>query len=204
MSQNVWDKLAGKYENLWVQKYSLAPTRAKVKAILRKRNRFSLLDLGCGTGQAILEIGEEFPEAELYGADKSEEMLKIARTKGKAEFIAFDIDARRLSEIFPEKKFDAILCCHAFPYFDDKFGALKQICAALADDGEAIFIHASVNSIYDGIVMSVVEKTAEPAEYLSRSEFRFIASQFFTITEEFLIKEKFFMPSICGFILTKK
>ena len=202
---NVWDKLAGKYERLWVQKYSLGPTRDKVAAILAARGFRSLLDLGCGTGQTLEKISETFPEAELFGADKSEGMISAARAKNiRAEFIEFDIDERKLAAIFPNKSFDAIICCHAFPYFGNQFEALRQVRDALADDGAAIFVHASVNSLYDELIMEIVETTAEPAEYLSRSEFRFATSLFFEVTQEFQIKERFYMPTISGFVLEKR
>jgi ubiquinone/menaquinone biosynthesis C-methylase UbiE len=205
--QNVWDNLASKYDNLWVQKYSLAPTRAKIRALLRKSTEapFSLLDLGCGTAQLLEELADEFPQSKLCGADKSEEMLKLAESKNiRAEFVRLNTDDTRLDGVFPEKSFDCVVCCHSFPYYADKFSVLEQIRAILKDEGEAIFIQACVNNLYDSIVMELVEKTAESAEYLSRGEFRLVTSPYFTIKEEFQIKMRFFMPSICGFVLGKR
>ena len=49
MKYEVWEKLAHKYNNLWVQKYSLGPTRREVKKIvlplLEKNNELKILDI---------------------------------------------------------------------------------------------------------------------------------------------------------------
>lgn len=52
--------------------------------------------------------------------------------------------------------------------------------------------------------MSVVEKTAEKADYLSKSNFKKLFESKFEIIEEFEIKEKFFMPTLAGFVMRKK
>ena len=60
MRYEVWEKLAHKYDRLWVQKYSLGPTRREVRAILlpllAKEPSLKILEIGCGTGQLIREI----------------------------------------------------------------------------------------------------------------------------------------------------
>lgn len=45
----------------------------------------SVLDLAVGTGESLVEMKKQFPDAALHGIDLSEEMLRIARTK-----LAFD------------------------------------------------------------------------------------------------------------------
>jgi hypothetical protein len=68
----------------------------------------------------------------------------------------------------------------------------------------AIFIHGSINSIYDKIVMSIVEMTAENASYISKKQFIDLAKEYFVVEGSFLIKERWFMPSIYGFVLRRK
>jgi len=52
--------------------------------------------------------------------------------------------------------------------------------------------------------MAVVEKTAEKADYLSIVDFKKLFEKDFEILEDFKIKEKFFMPTIAGFVMRKK
>jgi S-adenosylmethionine-diacylgycerolhomoserine-N-methlytransferase len=40
----------------------------------------SVLEMGCGTGRNLIAVARAYPQAELYGFDISEEMLKTART----------------------------------------------------------------------------------------------------------------------------
>jgi S-adenosylmethionine-diacylgycerolhomoserine-N-methlytransferase len=39
----------------------------------------SVLEMGCGTGRNLIAVARAYPQAELYGFDISEEMLKTAR-----------------------------------------------------------------------------------------------------------------------------
>ena len=60
--KSIWDFWANYYNKLWVQKYSLKPSRDKVISIIKKTgiDRGSLLDMGCGTGQLLEQINKEF------------------------------------------------------------------------------------------------------------------------------------------------
>src|SRR4051812_29340351 len=40
----------------------------------------TVLEMGCGTGRNLIAVARAYPEAELYGFDISEEMLKTAKT----------------------------------------------------------------------------------------------------------------------------
>jgi len=40
----------------------------------------SVLEMGCGTGRNLIAVARAYPQAELYGFDISEEMLKTAKT----------------------------------------------------------------------------------------------------------------------------
>jgi ubiquinone/menaquinone biosynthesis C-methylase UbiE len=77
---NIWNFWANKYDRLWVQKYSLKPTRNYILSSLsdiKKDEKVKLLDLGCGPGELISELTEKFNNMEITGIDFSEKMLKI-------------------------------------------------------------------------------------------------------------------------------
>ena len=204
----VWDKLAYKYDRLWVQKYSLTPTRKKVIHVLDpfiNENKTHMLDLGCGTGQLLNELSSVYNNLTCYGFDKSEEMIKIAKSKSnRIQYHIIDISTEDYEDILPPKRLDLIICCHSFPYYTNKSQVLEKLHRSLKDDGLVIFVQASINSLYDKFVMTLIEKTAERAEYLSRKEFRRLTSSHFNIIEEFTIKEHILMPSICGFVMRKR
>ena len=201
---SIWDKLSEKYDKLWVQKYSLTPTRNKVCTILGSLisdNNFRLLDLGCGTGQLIETLSGKYKDAIFYGTDKSQEMINIAKSKNITANFSVST-AENLN--FDNNTFDFVTCCHSFPYYENKNLVVQNIKNILKGNGYAIFIQASVNNFYDKIIMWGVEKTAETAQYLSKEDFKKYFMNDFDILEEFDIREKFFMPTISGFILRVK
>ena len=200
----IWDKLARKYDNLWVQNYSLAPTRkAVLKNIEMIEGIHKLIDIGCGTGQLLQEIHIKNNNIKLYGLDKSEQMITCAKDKDTgAMLFCADISEDDIMDTLGGGV-DLVVCCHSFPYYKNKPEVIDKIYKLLNAGGQAIFAQASINNLYDKFVMFVIEKTAEKADYLSRIDFIALVEKRFTITSEFQIHEKWFMPSICGFVLNK-
>ncbi|MHB1454787.1 MAG: class I SAM-dependent DNA methyltransferase [Saccharofermentanales bacterium] len=207
-NDSVWNRIAHRYDRLWVQKVSLAATRTAVIRYLENLEGGGcrqILDLGCGTGQLLEEIAGRYPDCHLTGLDKSCEMIRVAQSRDTgAGLLCLDISMELLVPAITDGSIDVILCCHSFPYYSDKPGVLRKLHDALKKDGVMIFVQASINCRYDRMVMSLIERTAEKADYLSKVEFRNLVSGDFVITEEFDIKEKIFMPSICGFVMRKR
>ncbi len=204
MKKSVWDKLATKYDSLWVQKHSLSPTRDMVMKYIDSSfsisQGFTMLDVGCATGELLNTVSKKYKSARLFGLDKSAEMLKIAKAKNSALTLT-NCYAEKYSS---QHKFDIITCCHSFPYYIEKEKVLRNLSQLLAKDGKAIFIQASNNSFYDKFVMFFIEFTAEKADYLSVKDFTRLSEKYYRTSEVFLIKQRAFMPSIYGFVLEHK
>lgn len=200
----VWDKLAKKYDSLWVQNYSLAPTRKAVLMNIGKLDNINkLLDLGCGTGQLLQEIYIKNKNIKLYGLDKSEQMIAQASDKDTgATLLCADISEDNILDTLGGG-FDLVVCCHSFPYYKNKPEVINKIYNLLNDSGYVIFAQASINSYYDKFAMAIVEKTAEKANYLSKKDFIALTEEKFELKSEFQVHEKWFMPSICGFVFKK-
>lgn len=196
----IWNKLADKYDHLWVQKYSLTPTRVEVMKRVEGMKPHRLIDIGCGTGQLLHEISVLYPEINLTGIDKAQEMIQKCQDKKiPGEFICGDIHGMGTTA----EKYDLAICCHSFPYYKHKSEIVDKIHDMLNENGRAIFVQASQNSFYDQIALWLVERTAEKAEYLSRDEVCRLFENQFAIEERFTIREKWFMPSICGFVMRR-
>ena len=194
----IWDKLADKYDTLWVQKYSLAPTRKAVINEINDINPLIILDIGCGTGQLLNDVAKINKNTHLFGIDKSEKMIEIAENKNiNAEFKCLNV-----SDLENNRKFDLITCLHSFPYYKNKKKVMDSIYNLLNSGGYCIFAQASVNNLYDKFSMWIIEKTAEKAEYLSKKDFSALLSDF-KIIKQYDIKEKWFMPTIALFMVQK-
>ena len=80
-----------------------------------------VLDLGTGTGAAAFSVARHFPEAQVTGADLSNEMLAEARRKTPpelAERVRFEqADAARLP--FGDESFELVTLANMIPFFDE-------------------------------------------------------------------------------------
>jgi len=78
----------------------------------KRSDRFSVLDLGCGTGLFLSEVAALFPNAELHGSDANEASLAIAqKSVPRASFT---------SSMFEnvEGRFDVVVCCQVYEHVD--------------------------------------------------------------------------------------
>jgi ubiquinone/menaquinone biosynthesis C-methylase UbiE len=119
---------------------------SRLKAMIARLNiepGATVLDVGTGTGvfvpYLLKKIGRE---GKLVCLDYSENMLKIARTKGftgNVQFLCADIENSRL----PDQSFDAVVCYSVYPHFQDKPKALKEIYRLLKKGGRLFICHTS-------------------------------------------------------------
>lgn len=206
----IWDKLAQTYDNLWVQKYSLTPSREYVVDYINKNyennSTVRILDAGCATGQCLCGLASTLHNSELIGFDKSPRMIEQAIEKNnRISFFEYNID--KLTDLshkhLLDNSFDFLICTHSFPYYQHQSKALAYLLDLLKTGGKAIFIQGSVNNIFDKCVFRGIEQTAEAANYLSIFEFKKLLPLHIKIEEEFIIRKKWFIPTIAGFVLRK-
>src|SRR5660397_238177 len=85
MASNIWNFWAKRYDRLWVQKYSLRPTRNCILKAIEQDNKedenLKVLDLGCGPGQLINILEKKYNNFKITGIDFSEEMIRISRLR---------------------------------------------------------------------------------------------------------------------------
>lgn len=203
MKSKIWNFWAERYDRLWVQKYSLKPTRnyilramSEIKAI----GTIKVLDLGCGPGQLINELYEKFSNLEITGMDFSEKMLEVSKSKNpQAKHIK--LDANELYKL--NDTFDAIICTHSLPYYKEPGKVMKELSRLLKDNGRILIGFASGDNFYDKFVLSFVKLTTGPANYPSDKKFRELSSSYFQVEKLNIIKERFFMPRIAVYTLKK-
>lgn len=205
MSVKLWDFWADRYSRLWVQKVSLGPTRDyvlnEIKEIAHGR-KLLLLDLGCGPGELLYELGEECPQLELTGVDYSPRMLHVSQQRnGKAKHIL--MDAADLDKL--ETMYDIIVCTHSLPYYRDPKEVFRNLSRILTENGRIIVAFASGNSLYDKAVLSAVKLTTGKAHYPSDREFVDMVKEHFQVLKLNTLKKRaFYMPRIAVYTLGKK
>ncbi len=202
MRYEVWEKLARKYNNLWVQKYSLGPTRREVKKIvlplLEENKDLKILDIGCGTGQLIQEISNQYPEVHYLGIDVAKNMIAIAKENSDGANIHF-MDCP-IEDFQGNEKYDIIICMHAFPYFPNKEDMMKKIADLCNESGQVIIVNSSTNSLKDLVINFFLKATTSKARYLSIPEMKQLFEDAkLKVNKTHIIRERFYMPTIALF-----
>ena len=202
MKYEVWEKLAHKYNNLWVQKYSLGPTRREVKKkvlpLLEKNNELKILDIGCGTGQLIKEISDHYNKVNYLGIDVAENMIEVAKKNNKGKNVKFKTSS--IESFESNDKYDIIICTHAFPYFPNKQEMIKKMAGLCNKKGQVIIVNSSTNSLKDLIINFFLKATTSKAKYLSIDEMKkLFKSAKLKVKKIEVIRERFYMPTIALF-----
>lgn len=207
MNYQVWEKLARRYNRLWVQKYSLGPTRREVLKIvlplLQKNPDARILEIGCGTGQLIQEISSRCRDVRYLGIDVAKNMIEIARRSNQAGNVRFKVcPIERFSD---GGGYDIIICTHAFPYFPDKEKTMRKIAGLCGADGEIVIVNSSTNTIKDLAINFFLKATTSKAEYLSIDRMkRLFGRSGLSVKNIGVIRERWYMPTIAMFHLGRK
>lgn len=108
--------------------------RDLVKNIPGKRSIKTLLDFGCGMGDATVLLKQYFPGADITGSDTASEALKYARQKNSDEGT---IQYVEIKDFQFKDKFDLCFVNGVFHHIplEQRAGALKMIYDALKPGG---------------------------------------------------------------------
>jgi S-adenosylmethionine-diacylgycerolhomoserine-N-methlytransferase len=96
-----------------------------------------VLELGCGTGRNLAQIGTVWPGVRLYGLDISSEMLALARTRlgSRAVLAAGDATGFDAAALFGTDRFDRVVLSYALSMIPDWQGTLAHAATLLAPGG---------------------------------------------------------------------
>lgn len=207
MKAEIWNFWSRKYDKLWVQKYSLKPTREYIVSLISDLKRsenndemIKILDIGCGPGELIKELEDEFDHLDITGIDFSEGMLEVSMAKNpKTRHINMDVaNLHKLKD-----KFNIIICTHSLPYYKDPNEVMNELNRLLEDGGKIYMGFASGDNFYDKFVLNFVKLTTGPANYPSDEKFKQFIKSHFQVENLQIIKEKFYMPRIAIYTLKK-
>ena len=131
--------------NAWASFYDFSPLKpwlffiqkelVKAIPIRELTSEVKILDVGCGTGDALLEMSKR-GTAKLYGIDLSEGMLNRAKKKLKGIAILRKGDVEHTG--FKDSTFDYVLCTEAFHHFPNPNTALREMHRVLKKEGTCV------------------------------------------------------------------
>lgn len=107
----------------------------------------SALDVGCGSGRAVIALAGAYPRAKIFGYDGHPGSVERARANAKAAGVAdrvtFDVvDCTKL----PAAQFDFIATFDVIHDSVDPVGLLKSIRGALKPDGTYLMVEVNVSN----------------------------------------------------------
>ena len=117
---------------------------SKLVDILSEKVERSLLDVGCGGGQAAIRMKERYPYLILTGIDMSKEMISSARrrARNKGYEIRFEVaDAQALP--FPNAGFDVVYSFGSAKHWPDPLKGLGECWRVLRPGGELLVADAT-------------------------------------------------------------
>lgn len=138
-----YDLSAARYDALVGPSYADQVSHLLDRVVIRPDA--AVLDVGCGTGIALLEALRRVPRPRAaVGVDASPQMIARARAKAAALGVpaVFLVGcAERLP--FPNAAFDLVICNSALHWFADRAGAVAEMARVLAPSGHLLLIAAT-------------------------------------------------------------
>ena len=156
-SEKFWDKMAKYFDR---EERKDDPTNIKI--IEKTRNRLKItdnvLDYGCGTGTAAIEIASSVKTVK--GIDISSKMIEVAKGK-TVERNVKNIDFAQTT-IFDEKlkkgSFDVILCFYLLHLVEDTPKVMHRINELLKSGGLIISATPCMRGTFIGVLLSPLGK----------------------------------------------
>ncbi len=109
--------------------------RSHIYKIINLETKTNLLEIGCGTGALLKEIGKEF-NLNLYGIDIDEHRLKIAIDNLNQENIRANLQYMDiLNNNFEDERFEVIITHYLFLWIKDLEKCFNEIHRILKKDG---------------------------------------------------------------------
>lgn len=104
-----------------------------------KQRPGNILEIGCGTGNVLVELGRHYPQAELTGIDISPSMLRIARRKTNARLEQVDAHAF-LSRV--QAKYDLIVLQNSLYAIPDRDKLWPLLLNTLNKNGKIVITNS--------------------------------------------------------------
>lgn len=156
-----FDHWSRTYDRSWLQWMIFHPSHQMMLQQLRASDE-RLLDIGCGTGQFLVQAAHEFSNLGCFGLDLSAKMLdqgqeRLARVGDQVTVVRGD--SERLP--FADGSFDVVTCCHSFHHYPRQQAAVAEMFRVLRPDGRLLLIDGNRDRLWGWLVFDVAVTTIE-------------------------------------------
>lgn len=150
-----WDKWASTLDEKGKRNDYLRKAQSDLIALLDMNENTRLLDIGCGTGRALVFAAERNKDyGEFYGVDISEKMIEKGKEnfQGKENFHFIHANAESIP--LGDNFFDYIITTNSFHHYLHPDKALKEMYRLLRPGGKLYLLDPTT----DGIMMKIIDK----------------------------------------------
>jgi SAM-dependent methyltransferase len=136
METDYFEGLAAVEDNHWWHSSRRRIVLDQIERLYAGRRDLRILDVGCGTGRLLRELGR-FGSAQ--GIDVSDEALRFCRQAGLEGVVKASLEQLP----FPDGEFDLVTALDVIEHIDDHVAALRECRRVLRPDGRiVIFVPA--------------------------------------------------------------
>lgn len=111
---------------------------------------FRVLDIGCGCGSTLLEIKNQYKNAEIYGVEIDPAPARIAASIATV----YNIDIEQEDLPLSDEKFDYILCSDVLEHLKDPWTVVRELRKKLTNNG--ILIASIPNIMHISVIMELI------------------------------------------------
>ena len=132
--RRAYARLAPRYDRRW--SFYVNASVFETVHRLEVRSGDHLLDVACGTGVLLREIGERYPDVQLSGVDLSAHMLIMAQNRIGS---SAELQVARAEQLpYAPESFDVVVCTNAFHYFRRPAPVIEEIERVLKPGGRVV------------------------------------------------------------------
>ena len=140
-NRNYFDRWAINYDNGRISEW-FQYTQELAIAKLKLKSDAQVLDVGCGTGYAVLRLASLLSEGKACGIDVSTEMVAKASAKvpnvllQRVEFVQANSDCIP----YAENQFSHVLCTNSFHHYPEPIHCLGEMRRVLKPGGQIVIL----------------------------------------------------------------
>lgn len=147
------------YQGSLAQRLFCQPTSRVLLRHLPRHRPLTILDIGCGTGQLLLDIRDRCEEVRLHGLDLCPGMVRTARQLLGAEPVLVVGDSGCLP--FADRSMDVVVCTHSFHHYPDQAAVLREMARVLRPGGRALILDGDRDTPWGWLLYDVFVVWAE-------------------------------------------
>jgi len=136
-----FDKWSANYDGERISRWFQYTQRLAI-SFLHLEPGSKVLDVGCGTGYAVMHLASILPNGKVYGIDISQKMIQQADAKVPVE-LKSKIEFRQASSAnipYPDGEFDHVICTNSFHHYPDPLHVLSEMYRVIRPRGQVVIL----------------------------------------------------------------